>query len=185
MYRTFNIFQVYQYFTTSIYRWYFILKFEQFLWISYTTLFKIRSLRRYQRPFYAGKSTWYCPLLKGLHVPVKYVFEILKRVWVWCDRISAIAFVLMGTYIYYISSCRKKYYRWNEHLSLKEEIIEFIIINYLKEQIYVYKGNTTSWYRVISLFHTKFYTQVEKEQCSNFCLNSVETIKVQRVYHYL
>jgi hypothetical protein len=62
-------------------------------------------------------------LLKGLHVPVKYVFEILKRVWVWCDRISAIAFVLMGTYIYYISSCRKKYYRWNEHLSLKEEII--------------------------------------------------------------
>ena len=42
----FNIFQVYQYFT--IYRRYFLLKFEQFSWISYTTLFKIR---RYQRPF--------------------------------------------------------------------------------------------------------------------------------------
>jgi hypothetical protein len=25
-------------------------------------------------------------------------------------------------------------------------------------------------------------TQVEKEQCSNFCLNSVETIKVQCVH---
>ena len=42
----FNIFQVYQYFT--IYRQYFLLKFEQFAWISYTTLFKIR---RCQRPF--------------------------------------------------------------------------------------------------------------------------------------
>ena len=47
-----NIFQVYQYFT--IYRRYFISK---FLCISYTTLFKIR---RYQRPSYVGKSTWYC-----------------------------------------------------------------------------------------------------------------------------
>ena len=44
--RAFNIFQVYQYFT--IYRWYFLLKFEQYLWISYTTLCKIR---RYQRPY--------------------------------------------------------------------------------------------------------------------------------------
>jgi hypothetical protein len=37
---------LYEYFT--IYRWYFLLKFEQFSWISYATLFKIR---RYQRPF--------------------------------------------------------------------------------------------------------------------------------------
>ena len=44
--KAFNIFQVYQYFT--IYRQYFLLKFEQFSWISYTTLFKIR---RYQIPF--------------------------------------------------------------------------------------------------------------------------------------
>ena len=42
--RAFNIFQVYQYFT-SYRSWYFLLKFE---WISYTTLFKIR---RYQRPY--------------------------------------------------------------------------------------------------------------------------------------
>jgi hypothetical protein len=41
----FNISQVYQYFT--IYRWYFLLIFEQYSWVSYTTLFKIR---RYQRP---------------------------------------------------------------------------------------------------------------------------------------
>jgi hypothetical protein len=58
----FNIFQVYQYFT--IYRRCLLFKFEQFSWISYTTLFTIR---RYQRPFILGrKSTWYHPLLKGL-----------------------------------------------------------------------------------------------------------------------
>jgi hypothetical protein len=34
--KAFNIFQVYQYFTT--YRQYFLLKFEKFSWISYTTL---------------------------------------------------------------------------------------------------------------------------------------------------
>jgi len=46
-YAGFSIFfQAYQYFT--IYRWYFLLKFEQFSWTSYTTLFKIR---RYQRSF--------------------------------------------------------------------------------------------------------------------------------------
>ena len=44
--RAFHIFQVYQYFT--IYRWQFLLKFEQYSSIFYTTLFKIR---RYQRPF--------------------------------------------------------------------------------------------------------------------------------------
>ena len=43
IYRDFNIFQVYQYFT--ICRQYFLLKFSL---ISYTTLFK---MRRYQRPF--------------------------------------------------------------------------------------------------------------------------------------
>ena len=43
LYRAFNIFQVYQYFT--IYKQYFLLKFEQFSWISCTTLFKM------QRPF--------------------------------------------------------------------------------------------------------------------------------------
>jgi hypothetical protein len=32
----------------TIYRWYFLSKFEQFSWVSYTTPFKIR---RYQRPF--------------------------------------------------------------------------------------------------------------------------------------
>jgi hypothetical protein len=37
---------VHQYFT--LYRQYVLLKFEQFSWISYTTLFKIR---RYQRSF--------------------------------------------------------------------------------------------------------------------------------------
>ena len=42
--RAFNIFQVYQYFT--IYRGYFLLKLEQFSWISCTTLVRIR---RYQR----------------------------------------------------------------------------------------------------------------------------------------
>jgi hypothetical protein len=26
----------------------------------------VYKIRRYQRPFYEGKSTWYCPLLKGL-----------------------------------------------------------------------------------------------------------------------
>ena len=45
--RTFNIVHVYQYFT--IYWWYFLLKFEQFSWISYKILFKIW---RYQRPFW-------------------------------------------------------------------------------------------------------------------------------------
>ena len=49
-----------RYFT--IYRWYFLLKLEQFPVIFYTTLFKIR---RYQRPSQAGKSTWCHPLLKG------------------------------------------------------------------------------------------------------------------------
>jgi hypothetical protein len=44
--RGFQYFQVYQYFT--IYRRYFLLKFKQFSWISYTTLFKIR---RNQIPF--------------------------------------------------------------------------------------------------------------------------------------
>ena len=44
--RAFHIFQVYQYF--YIYRWQFLLKFEQYSSIFYTTLFKIR---RYQRPF--------------------------------------------------------------------------------------------------------------------------------------
>jgi hypothetical protein len=39
-YRDFNIFQVYQYFI--IYRRYFLLKFEQFSWITYTTLFKTK-----------------------------------------------------------------------------------------------------------------------------------------------
>ena len=39
--RAFNIFQVYQYFT--LYRGYFLFKFEQFSWISYTTPFKIRT----------------------------------------------------------------------------------------------------------------------------------------------
>jgi hypothetical protein len=39
--RAFNIVQVYHCFT--IYKQYFLLKFELFSWISYTTLFKIRS----------------------------------------------------------------------------------------------------------------------------------------------
>jgi hypothetical protein len=70
-------FQVYQYFT--IYRWYFLSKFEQFSWISYTctTLFKIR---KYQKPFYADKSTWYRPLLKGLTLTSKVVeYDILTN----------------------------------------------------------------------------------------------------------
>ena len=50
----------------------FLLRFEQFSWISYTTLFKIR---RYQRPFYAGKSTWYKPWLSYLR-PV-YTIQVL------------------------------------------------------------------------------------------------------------
>jgi hypothetical protein len=63
--RAFNIFQVYQYFTIyrPNYRWYLLLKFEQLLWISYTTLFKIK---RYQRPFSQVKVSWYHLLLKGL-----------------------------------------------------------------------------------------------------------------------
>ena len=65
----FQYFQVYQYFT--IYRQYFLLKFEQFSWISYTTLFKIS---RYQRPFLAGKSTWYCPLLR--YLPSKFLINL-------------------------------------------------------------------------------------------------------------
>ena len=60
--RTFNIFQISQKFT--IYRRYFLLKFEQFSWICYTTLFKIR---RNQRLLQAGKSTWYRSLLKGMN----------------------------------------------------------------------------------------------------------------------
>jgi len=44
-------YQGFQYFLSvpiTNYRWYFLLKFEHFLWISYTTLFKIR---RHQRQF--------------------------------------------------------------------------------------------------------------------------------------
>jgi len=70
--RAFNIFQVYQYILyITIYRRYFLLKFEQFSWISYTTLFKIS---RYQRPFLAGKSTWYRPLLRDL--PSKFLINL-------------------------------------------------------------------------------------------------------------
>ena len=62
-FRAFNISQVYQYFT--VYRRYFVLWLEQFIWISDTTLFKNR---RYQAPFLAGKRTWYRLLLEGLPV---------------------------------------------------------------------------------------------------------------------
>ena len=67
------IVQVYQYFT--IHRWYFLLRFLQFSWISCTTLFKIR---RYQRSFYVCKNTWYHPLLKGLTITaMKYFKSVL------------------------------------------------------------------------------------------------------------
>ena len=55
-------YQGFQYFSRlpvnfTIYRWYFLLRFEQFSWISYTTLFKIR---RYQ----AGKKYLILPLIE-------------------------------------------------------------------------------------------------------------------------
>ena len=48
----------------------FLLKYEQFSWISCTTLFKIR--RYHLRPFQEGKCTWYRPLLKWLISSYKY-----------------------------------------------------------------------------------------------------------------
>ena len=59
LFRAFNIFEVYQYFT--IFRWYFLLKFEEFSGMSYTTLFKIR---RYQRPFRQVKVPLVPPLIE-------------------------------------------------------------------------------------------------------------------------
>jgi hypothetical protein len=51
---------IYQYFT--IYRWYFVLKYEHFNeYQSYVILFKIR---RYQRPFEMGKNTWSLTLIR-------------------------------------------------------------------------------------------------------------------------
>ena len=47
--------------------------------ISYTTLFKIR---RYQRPYKAGKRTWYHPILKGWWVWWRiyiYGFEFYQK----------------------------------------------------------------------------------------------------------
>ena len=61
--KAFNIFQVYRYF--AVYRRFYVLKFEKYSRISYTTLFEI-SMKR--SPFQAGKSTWYHPLLKGLFI---------------------------------------------------------------------------------------------------------------------
>ena len=84
-------FQNYQYFI--IYRQYFLLNFEQFSWISYATLFKIR---RYQRPFRQVKvpgtapywkacdvycditSHVYCILLITLYLDTKWTYKCIN-----------------------------------------------------------------------------------------------------------
>ena len=102
MCRTFNIFQIYQYFT--IYKCYFLLKFVQYSGISYITLFKIR---RYQIPFYAGKGTWYRPLLKGLHVFASLETLNTKNI---SDLISQWNLVFYTSIISF--KCFEKFFLW-------------------------------------------------------------------------
>jgi hypothetical protein len=61
---------------------FFLLKFEKISWISYTALFKIR---RYQRQCYAGKSTWYRPLLKGLMLVSANIYRNVIK---WCSSVK-------------------------------------------------------------------------------------------------
>ena len=58
--------------------------------ISYTTLFKIR---RYQRPYKAGKRTWYRPILKDWWVWWRIY------IWIWILPEDVISFKFYGTNI--------------------------------------------------------------------------------------
>jgi hypothetical protein len=69
-------FQNYQYFI--IYRQYFLLNFEQFSWISYATLFKIR---RYQRPFRQVKVPGTAPYWKACMFIVILLHMFIVSCW--------------------------------------------------------------------------------------------------------
>jgi hypothetical protein len=96
-------------FTSSTF---FFINFEQLSWISYTTLFKIR---RYQKPFKSGKSTWYHPPL----------IESLKY-YKWIDLIAIS--LHCG---YYISNLYISWTRWKhtQYTSINSKF-EFHILIY-------------------------------------------------------
>jgi len=106
-FKTFNIFQVFQYFT--IYRRYlFLLKFEQFSWISYST-----------------PSTWYHPLLKGQHiVPLSCTY------WCWFTSIRLFLLCSFQTSMTITSSTVTVIWWQNKHIVgiIQSKLLSSILI---------------------------------------------------------